>query len=173
MMRLFSIIKFYIDKLLFRSRLTARTLPALSISTRIQIGKDARLVLGKRVVTFDHAAISVVSGKCRIGDYSALNRNCIIVCRDRIEIGNQCRFGPNVCIYDHDPNYDYNGIGEGYKTSPIIIEDGCWIGANVTILRGTYIGEKSVIGAGSVVKGRIPSHSLVINENALSIREIK
>ena len=35
---------------------------------------------------------------------------------------------------------------------PIVVHDGCWIGANSTILPGTVIEKGCVIAAGSVVK---------------------
>ena len=40
-----------------------------------------------------------------------------------------------------------------------MIEDGCWIGGGVIILPGVTIGQKCVIGAGSVVTKDIPSNS--------------
>ena len=56
---------------------------------------------------------------------------------------------------------------------PITIEDNCWIGANATILRGTHIGEGCVIGAGTVVKGEIPPHSIVTSNREMVIKPIK
>lgn len=81
-------------------------------------------------------------------------------------------FGPNVCIYDHDHKYDAEGFKEGYRTGAIVIEDHCWIGANVTILRGTHIGEGCVIGAGAILKGDIPEHSLVTPNRELIITRL-
>ena len=90
-----------------------------------------------------------------------VNRNCSFVCQKAITIGANCSFGPNVVVYDHDHRFGINGIEKGYKTTPVIIEANCWIGAGAIILRGTHIGEGSVIGAGTVVQGVIPPHSLV------------
>nr|WP_304437690.1 DapH/DapD/GlmU-related protein [Frigoribacterium sp. Leaf44] len=42
---------------------------------------------------------------------------------------------------------------------PVTIEDGCWIGANVTILPGVTLGRGSVVGAGSVVTKSYPPNS--------------
>lgn len=108
-------------------------------------------------------------GKVIIGNNVSINRNCILVCHDKISIGDNCAVGPNTIFYDHDHKFGLNGIAEGFKTSPIIIEDNCWIGAGVTILRGTHIGEGSVIGAGTIVRGDIPPHSLVTSNRELSI----
>ncbi len=81
-------------------------------------------------------------------------------------------FGPGVTIYDHDHIFSDEGILPGYKQGSVIIDDGCWIAANVTILRDTHIGEGCVIGAGTVVKGNIPPHSLVTNDRGLNIAPI-
>ena len=65
------------------------------------------------------------------------------------------------------------GIEPGYRHGAIIIENGCWIAVNVIILRNTYIGEGCVIGAGAIVKGEIPLHSLVTCNRQLTIVSIK
>lgn len=76
-------------------------------------------------------------------------------------------------IYDHDHKFNECGILPGYSTGDIVIEDGCWIGANVTILRNTHVGKGCVIGAGTIVKGIVPPHSLVIGSREMDIISIK
>ena len=41
------------------------------------------------------------------------------------------------------------------------IGDNVWIGTNVTILPGTQIGEGVIIGAGSVLHGKIPAFAIM------------
>ena len=57
-------------------------------------------------------------------------------------------------------------------SAPIVIEDNCWIGGNVTILPGVVIGEGSVIGAGAVVTKSIPAHTLAFGNPCRVIRDI-
>ena len=116
---------------------------------------------------------AVNGGKITVGDHVSLNRNCMLICHDAISIGEGCAIGPNTVFFDHDHNFGETGIREGYKTAPIVIEKNCWIGAGVTILRGSHIGEGSVIGAGAVVSGVIPAHSLVTANRDLHIRPIE
>lgn len=116
---------------------------------------------------------SLDGGIMIIGERVIVNRNCIFVCRRRISIGNYCGFGPNVCIYDHDHKFDFHGKKAGYDYEDVVIGDNCWIGAGVIILKGTNIGEGSIIGAGCIIKGVIPPHSIVTMNRQLSIREIK
>ena len=51
-------------------------------------------------------------------------------------------------------------------TSPVRIGRGTWIGERVAILRGSDIGERCIIGANSVVRGRIPDHSIAVGAPA-------
>jgi maltose O-acetyltransferase len=44
---------------------------------------------------------------------------------------------------------------------PIVIEDGCWIGARATILPGVTVGRGSVVAAGAVVTADVPPNTLV------------
>lgn len=148
-----------------RSRISKST--EINATSKTSIGDDFS---GESNTHF----VSVAGGHLKIGNAVAFNRNCIVVCRDEIIIGNNIIFGPNVVIYDHDHEFGINGVIHGkYKTGSVRIFDNCWIGANVTILRGTTIGEGSVIGAGSVIKGTIPPHSVVYSDNrTLMIRDI-
>lgn len=130
--------------------------------------------IGNNVVFESNSYINSVSGgKVKIGNNVYFNRNCIIVGRDNITIEDNCMFGPNVCIYDHDHIYTRNGIENNFKKSSVIIEEGSWIAAGCIILRGTHVGKNCVIGAGVTLKGDIPDYSVVRkNSDDITIREI-
>ena len=49
---------------------------------------------------------------------------------------------------------------------PISVGKDSFIGARVSLLPGTEIGENCIIGAGSVIKGKIPANSIVIGNPA-------
>lgn len=55
----------------------------------------------------------------------------------------------------------------------VSIGNGTWVGANVTILKNTRIGENCVIGAGTVISGVIPDHSIVTGGRNIDIVPIK
>ena len=46
------------------------------------------------------------------------------------------------------------------------------MGAGAIILKNTVIGERSVIGAGTIVSGTIPPHSIVTNNREIIIKTI-
>ena len=149
------------DEVIFDKRSNIRV-----VSGKAYIGEYLRIKEGSE--------ISVISGELHIGNGVFVNRNCIITCRKSIIIGDEVTFGPNVTIWDHDHKFDKNQVyGTEYKTGEIIIGKGCWIGAGAIILRNTRVGEGSVIGAGTVVKGDIPPHSLVTMGRDLIIRPIR
>lgn len=59
------------------------------------------------------------------------------------------------------------------KAAPVILEEGCWIGANATILCGVRIGKCSVVAAGSVVNRDVPDYTVVGGVPAKFIKELK
>jgi len=79
-----------------------------------------------------------------------------------ISIGNACDLAPRVNLVAGSHEIDMAGAhsaGKGYSRD-IIIEDGVWIGASVTVLGGVRIGRKSVIAAGSTVTHDIPPYAI-------------
>ena len=67
----------------------------------------------------------------------------------RIIIGDDVIISFRVTLVAHGPR-------RGVQNMSIVIEDGAYIGCNVTVLAGVTIGEGAVIGAGSVVTKDIP-----------------
>ena len=57
-------------------------------------------------------------------------------------------------------NYDCNEKRQE-NDLPIVIEDGVWCGANVTILKGVTIGKDSIVAAGAVVTKSFPPYSII------------
>ena len=134
---------------------------------RLQIGKGASVVIGSYNQNREKMYIGVLNGvELNIGSHCFFNINSSITCAEKIVIGNNCKFGNNLVVIDHDHNYRANGIYSGdnpeFISSPVIIGNDVWIGANVVILRGTEIGDNCVIAAGSVVKDIIPPNTLFV-----------
>lgn len=156
----------------YNNRLYINEKKGINFDTKISIQQKG-IVKIERLSTFSNVHISTVGGEIIIGRNVFMNRYCMIMARKKIVIGDGCMFGPNVVIYDHDHVFGKNGIDhELYKTDEVVIEDGCWIGAGAIILRGSHIGEGSVIGAGTVVKGEIPAHSIVKTTRELQISKL-
>jgi acetyltransferase-like isoleucine patch superfamily enzyme len=56
------------------------------------------------------------------------------------------------------------------QDAPVIIEDGCWLGANVTILKGVTLGRGCVVAAGAVVTNSFPPYSIIAGVPARLIK---
>lgn len=93
-----------------------------------------------------------------IGDNFYANFDCIFMDVAEIKIGNDVMIGPRVSLLtaSHPVGAKARRSGLEYAL-PITIEDDVWIGGNTTVLPGVRIGKASIIGAGSVVTGDIPS----------------
>lgn len=105
-----------------------------------------------------------------IGDGTSIPKGCTFYCtRAELKIGNKVIFGPKPTIITGDHRIDIVGkyiidvIDEEKlpeQDAPVTIEDDCWIGANVTILKGVIIGRGTVIAAGAVVNKDIPPYCI-------------
>lgn len=111
-------------------------------------------------------------GELTIGKNVFFNTNCQIACHEKIEIGDDTLFGPNVCVFDHDHLYEHGKIDtQHFKTRPIKIGKNAWIGAGSIILKGAEIGDNAIIGAGSVVNTKVPANSVFTQKRTDNIRE--
>lgn len=115
-------------------------------------------------------------GAIEIGDNSGFS-SVVISSKTCVKIGRRVLVGGNTRILDHDyHSTDYKirqsaRDMECEKTSPIVIEDDVFIGANCIVLKGSVIGARSIVAAGSVLFGlKVPSDSLVIGNPAFICR---
>ena len=54
----------------------------------------------------------------------------------------------------------------------IVIGNNVWIGLNAIILKGSVIGDNSVVTAGSVVKGVFPNNALIQGNPAQNVAKL-
>lgn len=138
-------------------------------SANLKATRGGMIGVGKSLIN-DNAFICASGGAIVIEDNVSINRNTVIVAKQMVLVGEGSSIGPNVCIYDHNHKIDKNGFyKDEFVTSPIKIGRNVWIAANCTILKGSNIGDNSIIGAGCVVSGEIPSNTLVKSDRSLQI----
>lgn len=168
-------IKFLIIKIFHYHHFKFKFLNLISPFTSIDIRNNGKIEFGNMVKILNGNMLAVrENGNLRIDDEVYINRNCQIVCYKNIFIGKNVKIGPNVVIMDNDHSYGSNGIIKGkFKSSDIEIGENVWIGANTIILRGSKIGNNTIIGAGSLIKGNIPSNSVVVQKRENTIIKIK
>jgi len=61
---------------------------------------------------------------------------------------------------------------KSFKTESVEIGEDCWIGTGAIILKGTKIGKRCFIAAGTVVKGKYPDNSLVLQKRMTEVKTI-
>lgn len=118
----------------------------------------------------------------RIGKHFFGNFNLTIQDDAEVTIGDHCNFGPNVTIVTpvHPMLPDERRemmTADGEKkhlcyAKPVHIGNDCWFGASVTVCPGVTIGDRCVIGAGSVVTRDIPPNCFAAGVPCRVIREL-
>lgn len=106
----------------------------------------------------------------RIGSSTYINRNTMLDGALRLEVGERCLLGPFCYVTDHDHGGAENR--SELRCAETVIEDDCWLGAHVTVLKGVRIGRGSTIGAGSVVTKSVPPGSVAFGNPAVVRRSL-
>ena len=122
-----------------------------------------RIVIGPWVHIGDDNRLRCHEGTLSIGSKSVLGRDNTINCYLDVHIGAEVLISDWVYICDFDHGTDDLGVAirsQGLVKSPVRLGDGCWIGTKASILRGSLVGEHSVIAAHAVVRGVIPAFSV-------------
>jgi len=140
--------------------------------TRMDVLPFNRFELGKNSVIEDFCTINNGVGPVVIGNETLVGMSNVII--GPVEIGNNVIIAQNVVI--SGLNHEYKNIHipisrQPVSTRPIIIEDDCWIAANVVITAGVTIGKHTVIAAGSVVTKSISPFSIAAGNPAKIIKK--
>jgi len=159
-----------------------------------------KIRLGNNVIIDDNAVIDAKGTANRgitIGDNVFVGRGTIVYCKNgdicleenvslsncTVFSSNSLRIGRGTVIgaysyllsggeYDYTldmPFADQNGMG---TEGELVIGNNCWLGARVTVLDASCIGDHCVIGAGAVVTTSIASNSLAVGIPARKIKSI-
>lgn len=142
------------------------------VGENVQFGQNA--VIWNYVVIGGNARIAdgtCVGSFCDIGKRVTIGKNCNI--QAHVTISNECKIGDDVFI---GPNSSL--LNDKYPLSnvltPPVVRDHAVIGGGVTVLPGVVVGERSVVGAGSVLTKDVPPGTVVAGVPArvvLSLRE--
>lgn len=112
----------------------------------------------------------IINGK---GSFLTIGNNSFIGkvtfhLHDFINIGNNVMINDKVEFFT--ASHDINDLNWKTITSPIIVEDYVWIASNSIILPGTHLKKYSVVGAGSVVRGKFIENSVIIGNPAKTVK---
>lgn len=100
----------------------------------------------------------------------AVSGHCYIQGGNGIVINDDTIFAPGVKIIS--ANHNFSDYSRHSIATPIVIGNHCWIGANSVILPGVQLGDRVIVGAGSVVTKSFPSNVIIAGNPAKVIRVI-
>ena len=148
---------------------------------RLEIGEDFHMVSSARrsyITLYSRCQFTVgPRATIRLGRHVGLN-GTVLSARKSIEIGDDTMIAPNVIIVDTDfhapwpPHERWTSSTEGLDAD-VRIGRNVWIGMGTIVLKGTRIGDNSIIGAGSVVSGEIPANCIAAGNPARALRSLE
>jgi len=109
----------------------------------------------------------------RMGKGSGADAYSFFGAAGQITIGENVLMGQHVSFHAENHNYDRTDVpikDQGTRRMGIVIENDCWIGSNTVFLDGSYVETGCVIGAGSVVRDRIPAYSVAVGAPARVVK---
>jgi acetyltransferase-like isoleucine patch superfamily enzyme len=130
---------------------------------RLEVGEHAILEPGVWLTAPDR-------GRIRIGAGALLNLGVMVAALELVEIGDHCMLANGCFVTDASHRFDDPSVPvpwQGFTSrGPTRIGDNCWLGAHVVVTDGITIGERSVIGANSVVTADVPARSIAVGAPA-------
>jgi acetyltransferase-like isoleucine patch superfamily enzyme len=135
--------------------------PKYIINARsLYLGDRVRILYGFR------CEIYTDNGFVNIHDFVSIGHNCHIASCEKLTIGKNTVVSSNVFIgsLDHDlSDLSSRKKLDELRCTPTIIGRNCFIGTGAVILPGSEIGDYSVVGAMTVVRGKYEEGSVISN----------
>ena len=151
-------------KLRWRGRLQTDGLCFVAPRVKFEIGRNARVVLGRWSWIGHGTKVRAHEGEVRIGAKTVIGQECTISAFQRVEIGRECIVADRAMFIDFD-----HGMVEverpirlqGIYKRDVNVGHNCWIGYGACILRGVTVGDNSVVGTNAVVCKDVPANAVV------------
>ncbi len=160
-------------KLRFRGRLVTDGLCFVGPGVRLEIGRGAKLHLGRWSWLGHGTKIRVHEGEVRVGAKTVLGQECTISAFQRVSIGRECVIADRVMLID----FDHGTVEverpirlQGIYKRDVEVGHNCWIGYGVCILRGVTVGDNCILGTSSVVTRDVPDNAVAAGVPARVIR---
>jgi acetyltransferase-like isoleucine patch superfamily enzyme len=140
------------------------------------MSSDAEISIGHQCIYGNLTLHALDSGaRIVIGNNVGLNGNVELGTHERatISVGDNCLFAGGVTVVASDIHHIYD-IESGERINPardISIGADVWVAAHSTVLKGTTIGNMSVVATCSVVTGSFPANCILGGVPAKVIRQ--
>lgn len=150
---------------------------SMSYSGGVEVGDHTRIgcFASGYWVGFPHKCriITGKEGHIKIGSYCDVN-GANIVASKSVTIGDYAHIGSGVQITDYNAHevYALNRRDNYDIPQEVNLGRNVWIGLNAVILKGTRIGDNSIVTAGSVVKGIFPDNCIIQGNPAVIVKHL-
>jgi acetyltransferase-like isoleucine patch superfamily enzyme len=140
---------------------------------KLELGRGARLHVGRWAWIGHGCKIRVHEGEVSIGAKSVLGQDCTITAYQHVSIGRECIIADRVMLIDFD-----HGVTEverpirlqGIYKRDVRVGHNVWIGYGACVLRGVTVGDNSVIGTSAVVTRSFPANAVLAGVPASVVR---
>ena len=140
------------------------------LESRLIVESGATLNIGSGDINYG-ADIEVLKGAVLdLGRDLKFNINATIICGDHITIADNVCFGRNVTVRDNSGNHFMSR--KVFKSKrPVTIGQHSWITEQCIVMQGSKIGVGVIVGAGSIVSGKLPNFTLATGKPAVVVDE--
>ena len=160
-------------KLRWRGRLVTDGLAFVAPDVTFEIGKGAKVHLGRWCWIGHGTKVRAHEGEVFIGAKSVLGQECTISAFQHVSIGRECIVADRVMLIDFD-----HGVVEverpireqGIYKRDVRVGNNVWMGYGACILRGVTIGDNAIVGTSTVVTKDVPDNAVVAGVPAQVLR---
>ena len=131
-------------------------------SVRMDTPPYRRFSLGRKSVIESFSCINNAVGDVIIGDHTRVGLHNTII--GPVTIGSHVNLAQGITVTALNHNFSDSTLRideQGVSTTPVVIGDDVWIGANAVVLPGVHIGRHVVVAAGAVVTRDVPDGCVV------------
>lgn len=135
--------------------------------------------IGRRVVLHDVRFFNLYRrglAGLRIGDDCFLGDECLLDLAEGIEMQEHVTLAERVLILTHtNVGYKDHPLQRHFPASaaPVVLERGCFLGAQALVLPGVRVGSAAFVAAGSVVTQDVAPRTLVAGVPARVVRNLE
>lgn len=137
---------------------------------------DATLTVGEKCIVGRNSILSCKAGTITLESNVNISVNCTIISETSLTIGADTLIAGH-CYIIAGGNHSFDRVDLPIVDQPMIqkggvsIGQGCWLGANVTVLDGVTMGEGVVAAAGAVVNKPVEAFKVVAGLPAKVLRD--
>jgi acetyltransferase-like isoleucine patch superfamily enzyme len=160
-------------KLRLRGRLQTDGICFICPGVTLEIGRGAKLSIGRWAWIGHGSKIRVHEGEVSIGSKTVMGQECTISAYQHVSIGRECIIADRVMLIDFD-----HGVTEverpireqGIYKRDVRVGHNVWIGYGACLLRGVTVGDNSIVGTSAVVTKTCPANAVLAGVPARVIR---